>query len=375
MTRKVLVTGSAGFIGRNLCLALERRDDTVVHGIDVDDDPARLEALVKEVDWVFHLAGVNRPQDPAEFREGNVDLTTRLLGLLQADGRRVPVVFTSSIQAERDNPYGVSKREAEEVLIEHNRESGGPVCIFRLPNVFGKWSRPNYNTVVATFCHNISHDLPVQLSDRANLIRFCYVDEVVRAFLSLMDDGEPDASRHHYELDEAFEITLGDLHDMIASFKEMRARATVPDMSDALTRYMYSTYLSFLETDDFAVPADLKTDDRGWLFELVRAPGFGQIFVSTTKPGITRGDHYHDTKVEKFCVIKGRGVIRFRGMGGDDILAYQVSDEQIAIVDIPPGYTHSIENSGEGEMITLFWANEIFRPEAPDTYWEKVLRG
>ena len=375
MTRKVLVTGSAGFIGRNLCLALERRDDTVVHGIDVDDDPARLEALVKEVDWVFHLAGVNRPQDPAEFREGNVDLTTRLLGLLQADGRRVPVVFTSSIQAERDNPYGVSKREAEEVLIEHNRESGGPVCIFRLPNVFGKWSRPNYNTVVATFCHNISRGLPVQLSDRSNLIRFCYVDEVVRAFLSLMDGGEPDASRHHYELDEIFEITLGDLHDMIVSFREMRTRATVPDMSDALTRYMYSTYLSFLDTDDFAVPADLKTDDRGWLFELVRAPGFGQIFVSTTKPGITRGDHYHDTKVEKFCVIKGRGVIRFRGMGGDDILAYQVSDEQIAIVDIPPGYTHSIENSGEGEMITLFWANEIFRPEAPDTYWEKVLRG
>ena len=375
MTRKVLVTGSAGFIGRNLCLALERRDDTVVHGIDVDDDPARLEALVKEVDWVFHLAGVNRPQDPAEFREGNVDLTTRLLGLLQADGRRVPVVFTSSIQAERDNPYGVSKREAEEVLIEHNRESGGPVCIFRLPNVFGKWSRPNYNTVVATFCHNISRGLPVQLSDRSNLIRFCYVDEVVRAFLSLMDGGEPDASRHHYELDEIFEITLGDLHDMIVSFREMRTRATVPDMSDALTRYMYSTYLSFLDTDDFAVPADLKTDDRGWLFELVRAPGFGQIFVSTTKPGITRGDHYHDTKVEKFCVIKGRGVIRFRGMGDDDVLAYEVTDEKIEIVDIPPGYTHSIENSGAGEMITLFWANEIFRPEAPDTYWEKVLRG
>ena len=375
MTRKVIVTGSAGFIGRNLCLALERCEDTVVHGIDVDDDPAELEALVKEVDWVFHLAGVNRPQDPAEFREGNVDLTSRLLALLQADGRGVPVVFTSSIQAARDNPYGISKREAEEVLIEHNRRSGVPVCIFRLPNVFGKWSRPNYNTVVATFCHNISRGLPVQLSDRSNLIRFCYVDEVVRAFLSLMDGGEPDASRTHYELDEAFDITLGDLHDMIVSFREMRARATVPDMSDTLTRYMYSTYLSFLEGDDFAVPADLKTDDRGWLFEMVRAPGFGQIFVSTTKPGITRGDHYHDTKVEKFCVIKGRGVIRFRGMGGDDILAYQVSDEQIAIVDIPPGYTHSIENSGEGEMITLFWANEIFRPEAPDTYWEKVLRG
>ena len=375
MTRKVIVTGSAGFIGRNLCLALERCEDTVVHGIDVDDDPAELEALVKEVDWVFHLAGVNRPRDPAEFREGNVDLTSRLLGLLQAAGRGVPVVFTSSIQAERDNPYGVSKREAEEVLIEHNQQSGGPVCIFRLPNVFGKWSRPNYNTVVATFCHNISRGLPVQLSDRSNLIRFCYVDEVVRAFLSLMDGGEPDASRTHYELDEAFDITLGDLHDMIVSFREMRARATVPDMSDTLTRYMYSTYLSFLEGDDFAVPADLKTDDRGWLFEMVRAPGFGQIFVSTTKPGITRGDHYHDTKVEKFCVIKGRGVIRFRGMGGDDILTYEVSDEQIAIVDIPPGYTHSIENSGEGEMITLFWANEIFRPEAPDTYWEKVLRG
>ncbi|MBU0740933.1 NAD-dependent epimerase/dehydratase family protein [bacterium] len=372
MTRKVLVTGAAGFIGRNLCLALGRLPDTVVHGLDIEDDPADLEDLIREVDWVFHLAGVNRPEDPAEFREGNVDLTSRLLDLLKADGRRVPVVFTSSIQAERDNPYGVSKKAAEDILARHGRENDSPVFIYRLPNVFGKWSRPNYNTVVATLCHNISRGLPVQLSDRSNVIHFCYVDTVVRTFISLMDSEAFDTSRQYHELDETFEITLGDLHDLIVSFRDARARAIVPDFSDDLTRYMYSTYLSFLDAGDFSVPAEMRTDDRGWLFELVRSPGFGQIFVSQTRPGITRGDHYHDTKVEKFCVIRGRGVIRLRKLGEEEIVAYEVSDEKIEIVDIPPGYTHSIENCGGHDMITIFWANEIFRPEAPDTYWEKV---
>ncbi len=372
MALKILVTGSEGFIGRNLCLALNRLEETTVHGIDVGDDPADLEGLVKEVDWVFHLAGINRPQDPSEFREGNVDLTSHLLDLLKAEGRRVPVVFTSSIQAENDNPYGVSKKEAEDVLIRHGRDTDSPVFIYRLPNVFGKWSRPNYNTVVATFCHNIARGLPVQLSDRSNVIHFCYIDSVVRTFISLLDMKDFDVSNRFHELDESFEITLGDLHDMIASFRDARAGAAVPDLSDDLTRYMYSTYLSFLETDDFSVPAGMRTDERGWLFELVRSPGFGQIFVSQTRPGITRGDHYHDTKVEKFCVVKGRGVIRFRRLGEEEILAYEVSDDKIEIVDIPPGYTHNIENRGEGDMITLFWANEIFRPEAPDTYWEKV---
>ncbi|MBC8422587.1 SDR family oxidoreductase [bacterium] len=374
MATNVLVTGAAGFIGRNLCLALGRRPETVVHTFDIEDDPGALAGLVAQADWVFHLAGVNRPEDPAEFREGNVDLTAHLLDLLEAGERRVPVVFTSSIQADRDNPYGVSKREAEEVLVRHARQAGAPVFIYRLPNVFGKWSRPNYNTVVATFCHNIARGLPVQLSDRANVIQFCYVDDVVRAFLARLDDAASDGARTHYELDETFSITLGDLHDLIVSFREARARAVVPDLADDLTRYMYATYLSFLETDDFAVAAEMKTDDRGWLFELVRSRGFGQIFISQTKPGITRGDHYHETKVEKFCVIQGRGVIRFRRMGEEEIIAYPVSDERIEIVDIPPGYTHSIENTGDRDVITIFWASEIFRPEAPDTYWEKVRR-
>ncbi len=370
MATKVLITGAEGFIGRNLRLALSRRDDVEIRGVDVDDDPADLPGLVADVDIVFHLAGINRPQDPAEFRTGNVDLTAHLLSLLAEAGRPVPVVFTSSIQADRDNPYGTSKREAEEVLLRHAEATDAPVHIYRLPNVFGKWSRPNYNTVVATFCHNIARGEPVQLNDRSSLIHFCYIDDVVKAFVGLLDESPSDGP--YQELDETFEITLGGLHDLIVAFRDGRDGVEVPDMSDTFTRYLWSTYLSFLPEDGFAVPAEMRTDERGWLFELVRAPGFGQIFVSTTKPGITRGDHYHDTKVEKFCVVKGRGVIRFRKLGGEEILEYPVSDDEIRIVDIPPGYTHHIENTGDGEMITLFWANEIFRPEAPDTYWEKV---
>lgn len=292
--------------------------------------------------------------------------------MLASSGRKPVLVFSSSIQADLDNPYGASKKAAEEAVEEYQQRTGAPAYVFRLPNVFGKWSRPNYNTVVATFCYNISRGLPVQVSNRANPLKFVYVDDVVRAFLEIAAVLKPESALVRPEVKPVYETTLGDLHDLIASFKENRAKSLLPDLSDPFTKCLHSTYLSFCDMGELACDVDLKTDDRGWLFELVKSPAAGQIFVSRTKPGITRGNHYHDTKVEKFCVIQGEGVIRFRHVLGAEIVEYKVSDQRIQVVDIPPGYTHSIENTGSGEMITLFWANEIFDPRKPDTSFEKV---
>jgi UDP-2-acetamido-2,6-beta-L-arabino-hexul-4-ose reductase len=370
--KSVLVTGSAGFIGRNLCVALRRQGSFEVSEFDVPQTPKDLTRLAGQAELVFHLAGINRPNEEREFTEGNVDLTRVLCDGLVAADRRVPLVLSSSIQADADNPYGRSKRAAEELVLDYNRQTGAPVYIYRFPNVFGKWSRPNYNTVVATFCHNISRGIPVQVSNRANQLRFVYVDDIVGAFLEIALRESHDAATTRHELQPVFSITLGELHNLLVSFGENRRKSLLPDLGNPLVKYLYSTFVSFYETGDLAYPVELKTDERGWLFELIKSPTAGQIFVSRTKPGITRGNHYHDTKIEKFCVIQGEGVIRFRHILGSEIIEYRVSDRQIRIVDIPPGYTHSIENTGAGDMLTLFWANEIFEPQRPDTYFVKV---
>ncbi len=374
---KILVTGANGFIGRNLCLALRRSGDAEVLEIDKEHTESDLAQAVAEADAVVHLAGVNRPEKEEEFTEGNVDFTRLLCELLKATGRSIPVVCSSSIQAVRDNPYGASKLGGEQVLLDYQEETGAPVYIYRLPNVFGKWSRPNYNTVVATFCHNISRGLPVQVNDAGANLSFCYVDDVVSRFIADVmggeESGEREAKSGVLDFDLAYGITLGELHDLIVSFKESRQTLKLADFGDPLTKYLYSTYLSFLDREDFAYPVDLKTDERGWLFELIKSDTAGQMFVSSTKPGITRGNHYHDTKVEKFCVVKGQGVIRFRHVLEDDAFEYHVDDREIKVVDIPPGYTHSIENTGDSEMVTLFWANEIFDPERMDTFFVPVL--
>jgi len=373
--KAILVTGSAGFIGRNLCLALRRQGSFELLEFDVGQSREDLAHHAARSELVFHLAGVNRPREEREFKEGNVDLTRQLCDCLARAGRRTALVLSSSVQAELDNPYGRSKREAEELVLEYHRRIDAPVYIYRFPNVFGKWSRPNYNTVVATFCYNISRGLPVQVSNRANPLRFVYIDDIVSEFLRLASSaspapGQPDQTR--YQLEPVYSITLGELHDLILSFHENRRKSLLPDLSDPLIKYLYSTYVSFYDPQDLACPVDLKTDDRGWLFELVKSPAAGQIFVSRTRPGITRGNHYHDTKIEKFCVVQGEGIIRFRYVLGGEIIPYPVNDREIRVVDIPPGYTHSIENTGQGDMITLFWANEIFDPARPDTFFEKV---
>jgi UDP-2-acetamido-2,6-beta-L-arabino-hexul-4-ose reductase len=267
-----------------------------------------------------------------------------------------------------DNPYGISKRAAEDAVFDFGRGTGASVFVFRLNGVFGKWCRPNYNSVVATFCHNIARDLPVSISDPAREIELVYVDDVIRAFIGIMD-GCPSVSDGKYCLVEPrYRVSLGALAATIQGFRDSRSNLSIPDVSDSFVHALYSTYLAYLPTDSFAYALTQRTDPRGELAELLKSPRIGQIFVSRTRPGITRGHHYHDTKVEKFAVLEGDAVIRFRHILGGDVIEYSVSGREFRVVDIPPGYTHSIENVGENDMIVLFWADEIFSPDVPDTY-------
>ncbi|MFA6148727.1 MAG: NAD-dependent epimerase/dehydratase family protein [bacterium] len=371
--KSVLITGAAGFIGRNLVAALKRRDDVRLILFDVDTAPDVLDSGLAESDFIYHLAGVNRPKDEGEFMTGNAGLTERMLARLKELGRTPIFVLSSSTQAEIDNPYGRSKKAAEDAVLQYNIKTGAPVCVYRLPGVFGKGSRPNYNTVVATFCHNIARGQQITVNDPNRELELVYIDDVISAFLRHLD-GVPDPARKRYVVDRTFRVTLGELAERIRRLHAIRETLTVPDLGDDLMKCLHATYLSFLPEDGFAYPVKLNTDNRGWLFELIKSEHFGQIFVSRTLPGITRGNHYHDTKVEKFCVIRGQGVIRFRRIDSDRILEYPVDDRTIKVVDIPPGYTHSIENTGEGEMICLFWANRIFDPGRPDTYFTPVLK-
>ena len=372
MKKVILVTGARGFLGRNLGVAFRRSGFEVLE-FTRSDPAGSLPKLAAQADLVFHLAGVNRPKDEEEFAEGNIAFTRYLCESLSKANRQTPLVFTSSIQAELDNPYGRSKKSAEDTVLDYHNATGAPVYIYRFPNIFGKWSHADYNTVVATYCHNISRGLPVTISNRAQPLRFVYVDEIVSTFLKIAKRREHDPATTRYEFQPVYPITLGELHDLIVSFHNDRSKCLIPDLSNRLTKYLYSTYVAFNDIRQLAFPVDLKTDDRGWLFELIKSPYSGQIFVSRTRAGITRGNHYHDSKVEKFCVIQGEGIIRFRHILDHEIIEYPVNDRTIRVVDIPPGYTHSIENVGKGDMITLFWANEIFDPEKPDTHFAKVM--
>jgi UDP-2-acetamido-2,6-beta-L-arabino-hexul-4-ose reductase len=422
---KVLVTGSAGFIGKHLMEALGRREGVTALGFDVGHPPEQLEQGLAEADFIFHLAGVNRPKSIGEFKSGNADFTeslcARLLeirgktGSLTSEPRPLPLfVLSSSVQAALDNPYGISKRQAERAVEEYARRAAeipapcSPLLaprsiIFRLKNVFGKWCRPNYNSVTATFCHNIAHDLPITISDPDHELELVYIDDVIAAFLSVLDVPEvsgqrSEASNTEYrEVPRSFKVTLGELAARIHSFRDSRTTLVMPSLDDALTRCLYATYLSYLDGSEFAYPLFQRHDNRGVLAEFVKSPTFGQIFVSRTKPGITRGNHYHHTKTEKFFVVEGDAIIRFRKIVSEpktedsskpltsglrplssilcppEVIEHRVSGRDFKVLDIPPGYTHSIENVGQTELVTLFWASEVFDPNRPDTYASPVL--
>lgn len=372
--KTALVTGSEGFIGKNLIVRLQELDNVVIKSFDREDNIETLKKYLQESDFIFHLAGVNRPKNIEEFEKVNVGLTKTLIKLLEEMNKKIPIVITSSIQAELDNPYGKSKKRAEDELIKYTKRNSVPVYIYRLPNVFGKWSKPNYNSVVSTFCYNISHNLDITISNPAKELELVYIDDVIDEFVSLLNREVGDFHKHYYNTKRTFKVTLGELADKIYQIKDMRRTLIVPDLSDDFMKSLHATYLTYLDENDFSYKMDSKEDNRGSFIELLKSNSFGQVSVSRSGKGVIRGNHYHNTKNEKFCVIRGKAVIKLRNILDDKIISYYVSDKKIEIIDIPPGYTHSIENltDGDGEMILLIWANEIFDSENPDTYYCEV---
>ena len=370
----ILITGARGFMGKNLRSALTGRygDAHRLMLLDMPHTEEELLAAAAEADFVFHLAGVNRPTNPADFQKGNADFTRQLLTLLKERGKRPPVLLSSSIQAALENPYGQSKLSAEQAVADYGRETGSAVYLYRLPNVFGKWSRPNYNSAVATFCHNVARGLPSTVNDPSVTLRLVYIDDVVEEFLRAME-GQPHREGEWCTVQPVHEVNLGHMAELIQSFPALRDSLTAPDQSDPLVKKLYATYLSFLPPEDFSRPTVTHADQRGSFTELLHMGSRGQVSLNVSKPHITKGDHWHQTKHEKFIVLQGEGVIRFRKVGDSTVIAYKVSGENLTVVDIPTGYTHSIENTGDTDMLTLMWANEVFDPAHPDTLRLPVL--
>ncbi|EGT3617007.1 SDR family oxidoreductase [Clostridium perfringens] len=363
---KVLVTGAKGFIGKNLICTLERDENYEILSIDKENSKEELKRFVIEAEFIVHLAGVNRPKNDEEFFKGNIGLTEEIINILKEEKKNTPILITSSIQADLDNSYGKSKKAAEEALLEYMAEMKANIFIFRLPNVFGKWCRPNYNSAIATFCHNIAREEEVWISDKNREMTLVYIDDVVRNIKNTIENREVLISGYH-KVDVEHKATLGEIVDLIKSFKESRKTLMIPNMKNELTKKLYSTYLSYLPENEFNYPLKMNVDNRGSFTEFIKSKDRGQVSVNISKPGITKGNHWHDTKNEKFLVVSGEGIIRFRKVDSEEIIEYKVSGEKLEVVDIPVGYTHSIVNTGEKDMVTIMWVNEIFNPEEPDT--------
>ncbi len=368
---KILVTGAKGFIGKNLVVELKNKGYNNIFEFDLDKDLSVLDQQTKECDFVFHLAGVNRPQKEEEFLEGNYGFTLTLLNLLKKNANKAPILLSSSIQAERNNPYGRSKKAGEDLLFNYSRETEVKVLIYRLPNLFGKWCKPNYNSVVATFCYNIARELDIQINDPETELNLCYIDDVIKEFINAME-GNPTADGEFCTIRETHQIKLGKLADLIRSFRNSRRDLSIPDMSDPFIKKLYSTYLSYLPENEFSYKLKMNKDHRGTFTEFIRTIDRGQFSVNVSKPGITKGNHWHHTKNEKFLVVSGEGLIRFRKIDSERIIEYRVSGSKFEVVDIPPGYTHSIVNIGNTDLVTIMWANECFHPDNADTYYLEV---
>ncbi len=327
---KCLVTGANGFAGRNLCMHLENIENVVLLKYDIENSKLELKDFCLSADFIFHFAGVNRPKNEDEFKKGNAELTQEIIDILISNGKKTPILISSSTQAVLDNPYGISKKMAEDIIFDYGRQA--PVYVYRFPNLFGKWCRPNYNSVVATFCYNIARDLPIKINDENHLLTLCYIDDVVQECIKALEGKKKTADDGFCHIETTYKITLGELAVKIQSFADIRKTSILPDMDDNFTRLLHSTYLSYLDEDKFSYSPILHSDDRGWLFELIKQPHMGQIFISLTKPNVTRGNHYHHSKVEKFTVIKGEAIIRLRMIDSDEILEYKVSGAVTEIV-------------------------------------------
>lgn len=366
---RILITGADGFIGKNLRARLQELEHSVlpwVRGDTLDMFATHL----RSADAIIHLAGENRPADPQCFQIGNVELTAQLCTLIRAEGRSLPLVFSSSTQAMEDNAYGRSKRAAEEGLVACAAEIGGRLTIYRLPGVFGKWGKPNYNSVVATFCHNIARDLPIQVRDPAAEVRLVYVDDVVEALIQAAV--LPQNTSIQNVVSPEYKLTLGELAKRITGFRESRHDLSMGRVGTGLMRALYSTYVSYLPTDGFVYDIPEHRDARGTFVEMLKTSDSGQFSFFTAHPGVTRGGHYHHTKTEKFLVIRGSASFGFRHIISGEIFRVEVSGEHPQVVETVPGWAHDITNVGDGEMIVMLWSNEVFDRSRPDTIACKV---
>lgn len=366
---RIVITGADGFIGRNLSVRLGELGYADVVGITLESSPEDLKAALAGAGFVFHLAGVNRPKDVSEFATGNAGLTEEVCRLLAELGNKAPVVLSSSTQAALENPYGQSKRAAEDVVFRHGEQTGAPAYVFRLTNVFGKWSRPNYNSAVATFCHNVARGLEISINDPAAVLRLVYIDDVVEAFAGLLINARPSG---FVEAGPEYATTVGEVADTIRGFAASRTSMITDRVGTGLVRALYSTYLSFLPPELFAYDVPQHADPRGVFVEMLKTPDCGQFSYFTAHPGITRGEHYHHSKTEKFLVIKGTAHFGFRHIATGERYELVTKGGEARIVETVPGWTHNITNIGDDEMIVMLWANEIFDQKKPDTFAAKV---
>lgn len=381
---KILVTGAHGFVGKNLCATLYNiangkdkshniDNDITVFEYDVDTDSSLLDTYCAECDFVFHLAGVNRPKEHSEFMEGNFGFTSILLDSLKKHNNICPIVISSSIQAALQNPYGLSKKAGEDLLFNYGKDTGAKVLVYRLPNVFGKWCRPNYNSAVATFCNNIANDLPIQVNDRSVNMTLVYIDDVVDELVRALK-GEENRDGDFCKVPVEHKITLGEIVDLIYAFSEQHNTLVMPEIPfGSFEKKLYSTYLSYLPKEKISFPLKMNCDARGSFTELLKTEKSGQFSVNISKPGITKGQHWHNTKWEFFIVVSGKGLIEQRKIGTDEVLRFEVSGDKIEAVHMLPGYTHNIINLSDTEnLVTVMWANEQFDPNKPDTFFEEV---
>lgn len=397
---KVLVTGAKGFVGRNLCAQLNNIKDgkarnypiriDEVFEYDIDSTPEDLDRYCREADFVFNLAGVNRPENPEDFQKGNFGFTSTLLDTLKKNGNRCPVMLSSSIQATligryAGHPYGESKKAGEELFFKYADETGAKVLVYRFPNLFGKWCRPNYNSAVATFCNNIANDLPIQVNDPSVELELLYIDDLVEEMILALQGKE-----HHCVFDgvktvlkengrycavsTTFHVTLGEIVDLLNKFSEIPNTLMIPEIpAESFAKRLFSTYLSYLPKEKAVFDLKMNVDNRGSFTELVHTPKCGQVSINISKPGITKGQHWHNTKWEQFIVVKGHGLIQMRKVGTDEILEYEVSGDKIQSVIMLPGYTHNIINLSDTEdLVTVMYCNEIFDPSHPDTFFDPV---
>ncbi len=363
---KVLITGSSGFIGKNLISHLKEMEEVEIITYDKEDTFDKIERAIDQIDFIFHLAGVNRPINTQEFYQGNTDLTKRIIELIK--DKNIPIILTSSIQAQLENDYGKSKKMAEDIAKTYPYS-----YIYRLHNVFGKWCKPNYNSVIATFCNNIANDLEITVNDPNTQLELVYIDDIIKEFLCVMKSERPKEIKENIcYIQPRYKVTLGRIVELLQEFKESMNSIYVPSTGDEFVKKLYSTYISYVPVEKMAISTVKNVDERGSFTELARTFSAGQFSISFSKPGVVRGNHYHHTKLERFIVIKGKARIGFTNVITEESYSFEVSDENVQIVTIPVGYTHNIENIGEEEMILAIWCNELFDKENPDTYFKKV---